>query len=286
MATKLQLTSSNTANSSQTLSQAAKASDFFVSFPSDLEHTIEFLLSDNESLAILSQAVQPTPRNDPLVRRINLVFAANTDSSLKAKLLIESNTIELHPTLKGRPIEEILPYVLFELCNASVKDEVDTILRQAPLQDTDAFVEQIERLEYSSAQKTHALVSKWILQQKCPHETPYGNVHNNFKDHYLLQQLVGHSESIAVRYSGILDPHAEAFKGTWPCAVSPEASPILQMILEMKSVLQNPFSEQDRAKAQLRIDSLLQRIERMERDHPDAKEVLSLLTNARFAAKT
>lgn len=110
----------------------------------------------------------------------------------------------------------LLSHVLFELMNAASEEKYQRLCELAidGLIDCDSYVEAVERIEYENMLKADAIVGKGISLGIFPPAVRWGMI-DGFDTHYKIQQLAGHSTSIAEEYQQMTGRHRySVYRGT------------------------------------------------------------------------
>lgn len=119
-----------------------------------------------------------------VLERFKALSVVWDSSAQPARWSWKTEEIKLHPSLEKDP-EKLQFFLIFELCNASRTHEFKAI--QAS--NSEDFVEAVERIEYASLLETIRILAT--------SRVPYLE---SFDEHYLFQQLQGHSARIAQEY--------------------------------------------------------------------------------------
>lgn len=220
---------------------------------------VDFIASDPESSSLLQAAAA---QSNPLMIR----FQTDLMESEFARYCYANNTIDLSAKLENRSIEQIVPYLVFELNNARQSSrfrEIDEMCGKNGLEET---VCQIEKCEYASAIETNRLIQKWVNESKLSKTAPFFRILPNFKDHYLYQQICGHSQQIADRYRGQFHT---SYQGTWKFAPSKEEIPLLKHLFELK-MLQAAGEADERKLALAQIEKLVEGAKSFVSKRPDS----------------
>lgn len=236
------------------------------------QSVVDFIASDPESSSLLQAAAT---QSNPLMIR----FQTDLNESEFARYCYANNTIDLSTKLEDRSIEQIVPYLLFELNNARQSSrfrEIDETCGKIGLEET---VSQIEQCEYASAIETNRLLQKWIKEGKMPKASPFSRILPNFRDHYLYQQISGHSQQIADRYKG---QFSTSYQGTWKFVPSKDEIPLLKHLFELK-MLHATGEADERKLALTQIEKLVEGAKSFVSKRPDSLEARHFLENVLYA---
>ncbi len=137
----------------------------------------------------------------------------------------------------------IINCILFELHNAANDKKLRNFTNLAAKGkiSKEAYVEAIEKIEHENAVSASRLLRKGIEENIYPPQAKW-SVFSSFEDHYLVQQLTGHSLFIAERYDQMnRGRKTTPFKGTFPEARSlpPEDKQTLMRYLSLKNDLES-----------------------------------------------
>lgn len=106
---------------------------------------------------------------------------------------------------------------IMELCNAAYfQDHLFAALRKLPF-GLDGYVEEVERGEYRLLFKANRVFEHIVSKKKEFQGYLYPKPFNDFRRHYLEQQLYGHSEWIAK-----VSLHKGVYLGTWKHPIEKE----------------------------------------------------------------
>ena len=100
---------------------------------------------------------------------------------------------------------EILGSILFELQNAAVNSKLEQLDYLAATRriKKEAYVQQVERLEYENSKKAVVLAKKGIELGILPKNACLPT-YNSFEEHYRFQKIGGHSEVIGKNYDQLM----------------------------------------------------------------------------------
>lgn len=160
----------------------------------------------------LDEVAQTTEGQDLMQRIQNQWDVLLDERAQPAECLWGKRVIRIHPDLlKDR--DQLKSYLIFEMCNAARAHEFDAI--QAD--NVEDYVKQFEQIEHASYLETSKIFPN-------PGFTSF----TDFSDHYLWQQLNGHSHRVAqANYP------QETYKGTFQ-ALSDRQRLILEGCLKSK----------------------------------------------------
>lgn len=213
----------------------------FAYYPKELEATLDNLIRLPEARQLLEKVNKQGP--------IGLVLDSRAESgaywdSYHRKIGV--NHTMLHT--RGALINGIL----FELHNA-VQDKMlnhyTTLAARGRISKED-YVEAIEKIEHENAVSASGLLKKGVEEKIYPEDASW-TVFHEFADHYLVQQVTGHSNFIADRYDHLAKNRKKLpYKGTIPNAqdLSQEDKKVLMRLLSIKNDLKSE-NRDDIAKA-------------------------------------
>lgn len=249
------------------------------SYPSDLQNVIDVLLAEDETKKLLDDALNMA---FPMKERVQVIFSNTLASSEMANFCFTGNTLSLNECLKGRPVENILPYLIFELQNAKQRAQYLEIERGAAGFEIDSYVASIERCEFQSSLATHRLVQKLIQTKVLASDAPLARIFSNFRDYYLFHQVCGHSQMIAERYAAAQMISSSSYRGTWKHPLSSEQIPILKQVLCLK-LLKCVGSFEEKNKAEEQLKKFITGVKGIMDRNPGASEPVKLYENVVFA---
>ncbi|MBX3719251.1 MAG: hypothetical protein KF898_06345 [Parachlamydiales bacterium] len=261
------------------LSVASRGVHADFSYPSDLQKVIDVLLSEDETKQLLDDALKMT---FSVRERLQVIFSSALASCEMANFSFASNTLSLNECLRGRPVENILPYVIFELQNAKQRTQYLEIESGMTGGEIDNYVERIERCEYQSGLATHYLVQNLIQTKVLPSDAPLARIFSNFRDYYLFHQVCGHSQMIAERYAAAQMTSSSSYRGTWKHLPSSEQIPILKQVLCLK-LLKCVGSLEEKKRADEQLKKFIAGVKEIMDRNPGASEPVRLFENVFFA---
>lgn len=146
--------------------------------------------------------------------------------------------IVLDPSLLQKKVGDIYPQaveaLIFEMANLAQSTSFDQLVGRIQKLTPDQFVEEFERLEHKSAIKTKRILRKnfpislWELM-------PIVYSHDRFAPHYLLQQALGHSQSIWEHHKQHISG-TSTYNGTWISPVRKDEISIVKSLLHCLSL--------------------------------------------------
>lgn len=110
----------------------------------------------------------------------------------------------------------LLRHILFELHNALCDSEYEELYTMALNREIscDAYVETVEKIEYENMIKTVSILEKGIALGLFPSSARWEIIYD-FATHYKIQQLTGHSLSIAQEFQEMSWQNSrDAYRGT------------------------------------------------------------------------
>lgn len=133
--------------------------------------------------------------------------------------------------------------LLFELHNAKTTQHLINESRRAIAGkiSKDRYVENIERMEHQNALDTIAILEEGIANGTFP-STAQWTIIRDFDDHYMLQQLSGHSHWIAHNFDSMVKSAPQPYHGTIKefDTLSPQDKKELSLYLSIKN---KPWSD-------------------------------------------
>lgn len=182
------------------ISKDLKQSVFFVSeyfhrYPREIEYHLAFLMQIPLVCQLLDQV-----KHD--IGKIN-IDVIDLDN-IHAFWDVDQRTIFISVFLIKETQEKIVSILLFEFFNAAKSE----LLRQVVFNKSsiEERVCEIEKLEHDSALQTRDVLSVIYPEN----ENEFTNIYDDFRLHYIYQQISGHSEWLAKKISG----GSASFKGT------------------------------------------------------------------------
>lgn len=179
----------------------------FSSCPQSAKKAVEAIEKLPEASAMIDEAQKEGAIRIEYLYQDSLDFEAYWDSG-KRTIFINGN--------RNKDLGEIICSILFELHNATTNKTIYTLLKKAQIGEItkDQYVENIERMEHQNAVNTVRLIEKGIASGLFP-PTSRWNIYENFDDHYMIQQLYGHSQFIAANFDKV-NPRLshQPYKGT------------------------------------------------------------------------
>jgi len=156
---------------------------------------------------------------------------------------LNNRCIALAPHLFDVKIEKIFPKavaaVVFEMANLAQSNAFRKLIERIEDLTPNEFVETYERIEHKSALK-----AKEILRATFPPEqwdsTPIVYCPDQFQPHYLLQQVLGHSQKIWERYSRLKSDKLN-YPGTWDPPLDNEEKQMLKALLHLYALKHDPL---------------------------------------------
>ncbi|MBS0652485.1 MAG: hypothetical protein JSR39_03045 [Verrucomicrobia bacterium] len=243
--------------------------------PAELQKAVDFIGSDPESAQLFQKAAsQEIP--------LKIKFQSDLLNTEFARYCYGNNTIVLSSKLQDRSIDQIVPYLVFELNNArksSQFKEIDEKSADAGIEET---VRRVEQCEYDSDLETNRLIQKWIAEGKLPKTAAFSRVLPNFRDHYLYQQASGHSQQIADRYDVRF---SSCYRGTWKVIPSQDEIPLLKFLLELKMLKAHGTAEESKL-AEVQLEKLVDRAKSIVAKKPDSLAARNFLENVLYALQT
>lgn len=243
--------------------------------PAELQKAVDFIAADTEASELFQKAAsQGIP--------IKIKFQSDLLNREFARYCYGSNTIALSSQLQDRSIDQIVPYLVFELNNArksSQFKEIDEKCEDAGIEET---VRRVEQCEYDSALETNRLIQKWIAENKLPETTAFCRVFPNFRDHYLFQQISGHSQQIADRYT---NRFSSCYQGTWKVIPSQDEIPLLKFLLELKMLKDHGAAEEGKL-VEVQLEKLVDRAKSIVAKNPESLAARNFLENVLYALQT
>lgn len=174
---------------------------------------------------------------------------------------------------KNKTLGKTICSILFELHNAKTNDQLLSLFamaQQGTISKSD-YVEKVERMEHQNAVNTNRLIEKGIEMGLFPTEARWP-IFEDFEDHYMIQQIYGHSQWIANNFD-TMNPNngMEKYKGT--IAGLEEMSDVqkreLATILTYKNRLKSNNSRIAKD-AEEKIQNMLKELELCEKDPSNA----------------
>jgi len=154
----------------------------------------------------------------------------------------ENSCIKLDPSLFEKKCGNIYPLVvesiLFEMNNYTEKAAFDCLLSGARAMTPDQFVEEFERLEHRSALKTKAILRKHFEFDLWKNAS-LSHIPNDFRLHYLKQQVTGHSQDIWARLSHLF-PQGSDYRGIWKGEVAKDEKTYVLALLDLYGRISDP----------------------------------------------
>lgn len=153
---------------------------------------------------------------------------------------LSNNHIHIDPNLfdGSRPKPAAIQAVLFEMANLYQKNDFRCLVRNIRSLSPDSFVEKYEGIEHQSA-----LICKKILRSFFPQDQwtkfPLTYTPDNFRLHYLLQQLAGHSGNVYQKYRRHFNSTC-IYLGTFGKPIAKTELGFLRRCVETIIVMQDP----------------------------------------------
>lgn len=159
-----------------------------------VKEAFEAILAMPEGYA-LAESVQAEGDFSVQLSRGSIGFEACWNPRSRAIVLNGS-----HQRSRGSLIRSIL----FELHNARSNEELLELQRQAAQGELskESFVEAVETIEYGNVLETSRMLEEGIAMNIFPRDADYP-IEMGFREHYMLQQLTGHSQQIARSYDAL-----------------------------------------------------------------------------------
>ena len=167
---------------------------------------IEALSRYPRGLELIDQATKEGP----------ITFKVNRDQSMSFGAMWQCGPRLI--TIEGRKNSSLglkLRHLIFELHNAVTTKEDSVYCERAANGQisVDQFVMEVERIEHQNVLRTAKIINQGIKEGYLPKDTRWDIVHD-FKVHYQIQQLTGHSDAIAEEFRRIAPRHWKPYRGT------------------------------------------------------------------------
>lgn len=220
----------------------------FASFPESLKGVVEAIYRLPEGRKLIEEASQQGKIRLALDKGAE--FEAFWDSGTR--------TVALNPR-KNISDGIRIASIVFELHNAKASNDLVRLTQRALKGHVtkEAYVEGIERLEHKNALAAARILKKGITQSFFPQEANWP-VFRSFDDHYLVQQITGHSQEIARNYDAMRQgSYAKPYIGTLHTfkGLSEQGKEDLMRYLGMKNDLESSDeAEVARAKHFLKME--------------------------------
>jgi len=174
---------------------------------------------------------------------------------------------------KNKSLGKTICSILFELNNAKTNTELIslfTMAQQGKISKNE-YVLRVEQMEHENAVATNQLIEKGIELGIFPEDTRW-SIFENFDDHYMIQQIYGHSQWIANNFDTMNPGNAgQKFEGTITGLeeMSDTSKVELANILTYKNRLKNknPKIARDAEEA---LKNMIKKLELCEKDPSNA----------------
>ena len=137
----------------------------------------------------------------------------------------------LYLSIKEKDESDQIQTYLFELHNAAHTSKFIDLGEREETLGANAYVKQIEEVEYSSAKLTQIRLEILAANFEFDIEkSAFEALYPSFELHYLFQQVSGHSQIIASRYQK-RHPTMPPYEGTWKFPLDPQSKKLLKNAL-------------------------------------------------------
>jgi hypothetical protein len=170
---------------------------------------------------------------------------------------------------KNKSLGKTICSILFELHNAKTNKQLVSLfaMAQKGTISKSEYVERVERMEHENAVATNKLIEKGIQMGIFPEETRWP-IFEDFDDHYMIQQIYGHSQWIANNFDTMNPANKkDKFKSTIAGLeeMSDSSKNELANILTLKNRIRNknPKIAKD---AEAKLQEMIKKLELCEND--------------------
>lgn len=250
----------------------------FSSYHSSLKQAIKAIENLPEAVALIEEVQTKGPVSVDARNIESFDFEAMWNSSAR-KIIVN--------TEKNKSLGKTICSILFELHNAKTNDALLAIfaMASAGTLSKDEYVEKVERMEHENAVATNRLIEKGIQLGLFPEDTRW-SIFQDFNDHYMIQQIFGHSQWIANNFETMHPANRkDKFRGTIAGleSMTEQTKQELALILTLKNRAKHPNPKIAR-EAENKLQNLLKELEFCEEnpsnplciEHPQKKQLLKI----------
>ncbi len=162
------------------------------------DRTSYSLLPEQNVVKELFAPIQDQCQFQELIDKVQSVIIKIDPCSLGAQSNLIDRCVVLDPSLfinagthEGKC--RLLEVLLFELENLAQTEAFNSLCSRAAQLDPNQFVEEFERLEFLSGQKTQAIIRDRFPQEEW-RNFRFAYLPSHFIDYYLMQQILEHSQ--------------------------------------------------------------------------------------------
>jgi hypothetical protein len=246
---------------------------FFSSYPPELKGVLKLLSSTAKTRTLLRDIQSTHPGKLAVKFDSNLSHLAAYEVLSRCILL---NDVRIKSFPEERSQAEIVISLVFELTNALGQTAIRSLVKHVAKWTKDEFVEKWEAIEHANALKASRYVEALIRDKKLPNRNPFRAISPQFSEHYLYQQLTGHSQAIAHQYDLLRPGQKTSYQGTWKHPIQEDERGLLKDYFSLRAGVRSlDASIQERS--QIQMKEFLSKL----KSGQDAKEDLSsrLLTH-------